>query len=235
MACRQTHARNAMNSPYSGFTMSSRIAPLPGPSIRLMVVDDHPIMREGLDRVLTALGGISIIAEACDGEAAVDAYKRHLPDVSLIDLQMPRRDGLDTIRAIRDFDREARLIVLSNFRGDARIATALALGARAYVHKNTPPPELAKTVRDVHQGCYVMPAALRQEIANFYAKDALTARELDVLRLASMGKANREIGTSLRISETTVKTHMSTILLKLEASDRAHAVRLAVQRGFIEF
>lgn len=200
-----------------------------------MVVDDHPIMREGLDMILTAQGGISIIAEASDGDAAVDAYKRHLPDVSLIDLQMPRRDGLDTIRAIRDFDRQARLIVLSTFRGDARIVAALELGARAYVHKNAALSELARTVREVHQGCYVMPAALRQEIANFYAKDALTARELDVLQLASLGKANREIGMSLHISETTVKSHMSTILLKLEASDRAHAVRLAVQRGFIAF
>lgn len=205
------------------------------PPIRLMVVDDHPIMREGLVAALTAHGGISIIAEACDGDAAVDAYMRHRPDVSLIDLQMPRRDGLDTIRAIRGFDREARLIVLTTYRGDARIAAALDLGARAYVHKNALPSELAQTMLDVHQGCYVMPSALKQEIANFYAKDALTARELDVLRLASLGKANREIGTLLLISETTVKTHMSKILLKLEAGDRAHAVRLAVQRGFIEF
>jgi len=228
-----------MNSPYSGFAAASRIAPAPapgpGPSIRLLVVDDHPIMREGLVSTLTAHDDMAIVAEAGDGDEAVDAYMRHRPAVALIDLQMPRRDGLDTIRAIRGFDREARLIVLSTYRGDARIAAALELGARAYVHKNAPSSELAKTVRDVHQGCYVMPAALRQEIAGFYARDALSARELDVLRLASLGKANREIGTSLRISETTVKSHMSTILMKLDAGDRAHAVRLAMQRGFIEF
>jgi len=224
-----------MNSRYNDIIETPWAAPMPGPSIRLMVVDDHPIMREGLAAAMTAQGSMAIVAEAGDGDEAVDAYMRHRPDVALIDLQMPRRDGLDTIRAIRGFDREARLIVLTTYRGDARIATALELGARAYVHKNAPPSELAQTVREVHQGCYVMPAALRQEIANYYAKDALTARELEVLQLASLGKANREIGTSLRISETTVKTHMSTILLKLDAGDRAHAVRLAVQRGFIEF
>lgn len=224
-----------MNSPYACFPAASGNPAAHASPIRLMVVDDHPIMRAGLVAALTAQGDIAVVAEAGDGAAGIDAYMRLRPDVALIDLQMPGIDGLDAIRAIRAFDRAARLIVLTTFRGDARVAAALEVGARAYVYKHAEVRELADTVRDVHEGCYVLPSSLRRDIANFYAADALSARELEVLQLVSFGKANREIGAELKISETTVKTHMSTILVKLGAGDRAHAVRLAVERGFIAF
>ena len=224
-----------MNSPYACFPAASASIAAQTPSIRLMVVDDHPLMRAGLIASLTEQGGITVVAEAGDGAAGIEAYEKHRPDVALIDLQMPGKDGLDTIRAIRCLDREARLIVLTTFHGDARVAAALGVGARAYLYKHAQVRELADTVRDVHEGCYVLPPELRRDIARFHASDALTAREREVLHLASFGKANREIGAELAISEATVKAHMSAILLKLGASDRAHAVRLAVERGFIAF
>lgn len=192
------------------------------------------MMREGIIAALGTQGDIVVVAQAHDGDSAVEAYARQRPDVGLIDLQMPGKDGLETIRAIRERDPNARLIVLTTYHGDARIVTALGVGACAYLYKNMPPADLARVVREVHEGRYVLPAALRREIANYYAGNALTARELDVLRLASLGYTNRDIGAALEIRESTVKSHMSTILVKLGASDRAHAVRLAVQRGFIE-
>jgi DNA-binding NarL/FixJ family response regulator len=147
---------------------------------------------------------------------------------------MPGKDGLEAIRAIRSLHVDARLVVLTTYEGDARIAAALKAGACAYLLKNLPGRQLAATVREVHAGSHILPQALRREIASHYAGDALSPRELDVLRLAACGKSNREIGAVLGIGETTVKTHMSAILVKLGANDRAHAVTLAVQRGYID-
>ncbi len=202
--------------------------------IRLLLVDDHPLMRDGIAAALALQGGFAVVAHAGDGGEALDAWERERPDVTLVDLQMPGMDGLATIRAIRARDPGARLVVLTTFRGDARIAAALKAGARAYLDKGEPGEELARVVREVHEGRHLLPPTLRREIDRHYAGDALSARELDVLRLAACGRANREIAQLLGIGETTVKTHMSTILLKLGASDRTHAVTLALRRGFIE-
>lgn len=206
----------------------------PGTPIRVMIADDHPMMREGIAATLTAHGDIEIVAQARDGDEAIRCFCAQRPDVALVDLQMPGKDGLEAIRAIRSLHPEARLIVLTTYDGDARIAAALRAGASAYLLKNVPGRDLAAAVREVHEGSHVLSQALRREVAIHNAGDALSPRELDVLRLAASGHSNREIGTALSIGETTVKTHMSTILVKLGANDRAHAVTLAVQRGFID-
>lgn len=203
-------------------------------AIRVLLADDHPMMRAGIAATLCAHANIVVVAEASDGEEAVELYERTLPDVALIDLQMPRVDGLEAIRLIRGRHRDARLIVLSTYCGDARIAGALKAGAQSYVMKNVPGAALAATVREVHEGWHVLPQTVRVSISSQYSGSGPSLRELDVLRLASSGKSNREIATLLTISEATVKAHMSTLLMKLGAADRAHAVTVAARRGFID-
>lgn len=206
----------------------------PVPSlVRVLIADDHPLMREGIAACLAAHGGIEVVAQAGSGDEAIAAFARHRPDVTLVDLQMPGKDGIETIRALRALQADARLIVLTTFGGDARVAAALNAGAAAYLLKSMPGRQLADTVCEVYRGVHVMPQLLRRELASHYAGDALSPRELDVLRLAATGNSNREIGVLLAIGETTVKTHMSAILVKLGANDRTHAVTLATQRGFI--
>jgi DNA-binding NarL/FixJ family response regulator len=202
--------------------------------VRVLIADDHPMMREGIANTLLAHGAFDIVGRAADGREAVALYDSTLPDVALLDLQMPDLDGLEAIRAIRARHPGARLIVLSTYCGDARIAAALKAGASTYVMKNVQGPQLAATVREVHEGWHVLPRPMRQEIAAQYTGNTPSSRELDVLRLASAGKSNKEIASSLIISEATVKAHMSTLMMKLGAADRAHAVALAAKRGFIE-
>jgi two-component system, NarL family, response regulator len=204
------------------------------PPIRVMIADDHPMMREGIAATLMAHGGVEIVAQASNGDEAIRCFTAQRPDVGLLDLQMPGKDGLEAIRAIRSLHPDARLMVLTTYDGDARIAAALKAGAAAYLLKNTPGRDLAAAVREVHRGSHVLSQAVRREVAIHYAGDALSPRELDVLRLAAVGHSNRGIGAALHIGETTVKTHMSTILVKLGANDRAHAVTLAMQRGYID-
>jgi DNA-binding NarL/FixJ family response regulator len=210
-----------------------RMPPATTLPLRVLIADDHPMMREGISASLTAHGGIEVVAQASDGDEAIRLFTRLRPDVALLDLQMPGKDGLEAIRAIRSLYPGARLVVLTTYDGDARIAAALKAGASAYLLKNVPGRQLASTVREVHAGSHVLPRALRREVALHDAGVALSPRELDVLRLAAAGHSNRAIGGQLGIGETTVKTHMSTILVKLGANDRAHAVTLAVQRGFL--
>jgi DNA-binding NarL/FixJ family response regulator len=203
------------------------------PLIRVMVVDDHPMMREGIAASLVAQGGIEIVASASNGEEAIALFARHRPDVSLVDLQMPVKDGLEAIIGIRALHADARIVVLTTFSGDARIVAALKAGAAAYLLKDVLGAELVRTVRSVYQGASVLAPAARREVEDHHAADKLSARELDVLRLAANGNSNRVIGAALNISEPTVKTHMSAILVKLGASDRTHAVTLALKRGYI--
>jgi two-component system NarL family response regulator len=206
--------------------------PHPRP-IRVMIADDHPMMREGIAATLRVHGDMDIVSIAGDGEQAIAQFARHRPDVSLLDLQMPVKDGLEAIVGIRALHPDARIVVLTTFSGDARVIGALKAGAAAYLLKDVPGAELAQTIRRVYQGASVIARVAQQEVDGHYPADKLSARELDVLRLAAGGNSNRVIGEQLGISEPTVKSHMSTILVKLGAGDRTHAVTLAVKRGYI--
>lgn len=198
-----------------------------------MIADDHPMMREGIAAALQAEGGIEIVCTASNGSEAIADFARHRPDVSLIDLQMPVKDGLEAIIGIRALHPDARIVVLTTYSGDARVVAALKAGAAAYLLKDTGGLALARAVRNVYQGASVIAPVPQRDVDNHYRADALSPRELDVLRLAADGNTNRVIGEALGISEPTVKTHMSTILVKLGAGDRTHAVTLALKRGYI--
>lgn len=201
--------------------------------IRVMIADDHPMMREGIAAALRAEGGIEVVCIASNGSEAIADFARHRPDVSLIDLQMPVKDGLEAIIGIRALHPDARIVVLTTYSGDARVVAALRAGAAAYLLKDTGAQALAQAVRNVYQGASVIAPVPQRDVDNHYRADALSPRELDVLRLAADGNTNRVIGEALGISEPTVKTHMSTILVKLGAGDRTHAVTLALKRGYI--
>lgn len=207
---------------------------LPHPTlIRVMIADDHPMMREGIAATLRMHGDLEIVGVAGNGEEAIAQFARHRPDVSLLDLQMPVKDGLEAIVGIRALHPDARIVVLTTFSGDARVIGALKAGAAAYLLKDVPGAELAQTIRRVYKGASVIARVAQQEVDGHYPADKLSARELDVLRLAASGNSNREIGRQLGIGEPTVKSHMSTILVKLGAGDRTHAVTLALKRGYI--
>lgn len=203
------------------------------PPLRILIADDHPLMREGIAALLAHQDGIAVVAMASDGLDAVAQFTRHRPDLCLLDLQMPVSDGVAAIIAIRQLQIDAKIIVLTTFGGDARVAAALRAGAAAYLLKDVLGTELVATIRAVCAGQQVISPALKRELAAHAISDTLSSRELDVLRLAACGHSNRKIGAALAISEATVKTHMSTIMAKLGASDRTHAVAIAVQRGYI--
>ena len=205
----------------------------PDQPIRVMIADDHPMMRDGIAATLRAQGGMDIVSLASNGAEAIAQFARHRPDVTLMDLQMPVKDGLEAIVAIRALHPDARIIVLTTFSGDARVIAALKAGATGYLLKDVTAAELAHTVRHVYQGASVIAKVAQDEVDGHFAADKLSARELEVLRLAANGNSNRMIGAILTISEPTVKSHMSTVLVKLGASDRTHAVTLAIKRGYI--
>jgi DNA-binding NarL/FixJ family response regulator len=202
--------------------------------IRVLIADDHPLMLDGIAKALVAQGGIEVVGLARNGLEAIGQFARHRPDISLLDLQMPEHDGFEAIRGIRALQHDARIIVLTTYGGDVRIQAALDAGAAAYLLKDALGSELAGAVLRVHQGAQVMGAQARQDMQRVCAADRLSPRELEVLRLAASGHTNRLIGDKLGISEPTVKSHMSTILVKLGASDRTHAVTLAARRGYLD-
>ena len=202
--------------------------------IRILVVDDHPVIREGLAAILEGEPDLTLVAQASNGRQALEQYRLHHPDVTLMDLQMPQMSGIDTIEAIRRDFTDARIIVLTTYSGDAQAVRAFKAGASGYLLKNMLRKDLVDTIRSVHAGGKRIPPEIAVQIAEHHTDDALTEREVEVLRQVASGKANKMIADHLDISEETVKAHMRSILAKLGANDRTHAVTIALKRGIIE-
>jgi len=202
--------------------------------ITILVVDDHPLLRDGVAFALSGERDMRIIGDAVDGRSAIEAFRKHRPDVTLMDLQMPGMSGIEALRIIRSEFPDARILVLTTYRGDVQVASALRHGASGFLLKASLRKELRDAIRTVHAGRRVIPPELAVELAEHVADDMLSVRELEVLRIAARGCANKRIAAELGISEDTVKAHMKNILSKLDAKDRTHAVVTAVKRGIIE-
>jgi DNA-binding NarL/FixJ family response regulator len=202
--------------------------------LRVMLVDDHYLVRVGLANIIALESDMTVCAEAASGEQALELYRTHRPQVTLMDLRLPGMNGSETTQAIRAEDENARVIVLSTYAGDEEIYTALQAGAMAYLLKSVEREELIQAIRKAAAGQRHIPAEVASRLAGRVARSQLSARELDVLRLMVTGKRNRDIGAALDISEGTVKIHVSSILGKLGASDRTEAVTVALQRGIVQ-
>ena len=202
--------------------------------IRILTVDDHPLLREGIAAAIARQPDLLLVAEASDGKEGVEQFRAHRPDITLMDLQMPAMSGIEAIVAIRKEFPNARIIVLTTYSGDAQAARAFKAGASGYLLKNMLRKELVETIRSVHGGKKRIPPEIAREIAEHHIDDALTEREMEVLREVAAGNSNKIIADHLNISEQTVKTHMKIILAKLAANDRTHAVTIALKRGIIE-
>src|ERR1700692_2190245 len=204
------------------------------PMIRVLSVDDHPLLREGIAALVNAESDMTLAAEAINGQAAIEKFRLHRPDVTLMDLQMPALSGIEAIIGIRSEFPNARIIVLTTYTGDVQVLRALKAGARAYILKGHVHRELLETIRAVHAGKKRIPPDIAAQLAEHAADDELTPREIDVLRLIASGNANKQIADQLSIGEATVKSHVTNILSKLGANDRAHAVTIGLKRGIIE-
>jgi DNA-binding NarL/FixJ family response regulator len=207
-----------------------------GPSdlIRILTVDDHPLLRKGIASLVNGESDMKLIAEASSGHEAIEQFRLHRPDVTLMDLQMPDMNGVETISRIQEEFPDARILVFTTYQGDAQVLKALKAGARAYVLKGHVHRELLDTIRAVHAGRKRIPPDLAAELAEHVADDALSPREIEVLRLIAAGNSNKLIADQLSVGEATVKSHVTNILSKLGANDRAHAVTIGLKRGIIE-
>ena len=203
--------------------------------MRILVVDDHPLLREGVTALVGSQSDMSIVAQASNGREAIQQFHRHRPDITLMDLQMPEMNGLDAIIAIRGESPEARIIVLTTYAGDVQALRALKAGARAYLLKDSLHKELLATIRAVHAGRKSLSAEVSFQLAEHATDDSLTQTEVRVLRLIAEGNANKEIAAQLSTSEDTVKGQVRSILSKLGAKDRTHAAMMGLKRGIIEF
>jgi DNA-binding NarL/FixJ family response regulator len=202
--------------------------------IRVLSVDDHPLLREGVAALIATEEDMELIGEAANGREALELFRKHQPDITLMDLQMPEMNGMDAIGAIRAEFPGARIIVVTTHPGDSQVSRALKAGARGYLLKGMLRKELLDTIRAVHAGQKRLSSEIAAEIAEHSMDCALTPREIDVLRLVAAGNANKEIGAQLTLTEVTVKSHLKNILSKLGANDRTHAVTIALKRGIFD-
>jgi DNA-binding NarL/FixJ family response regulator len=210
--------------------MSSESSP-----IRILSVDDHPLIRQGIAGLLAVQADMKLIAEAANGREAIQQFRLHRPDITLMDLQMPEMNGLDAIMAIRGEFPEARIVVLTTYVGDVQVLRALKAGARAYLLKTSLHKELMETIRAVHAGKKSLSAEASFQLAEHATDDALTPAEISILRLIAEGLANKQIADQLSVTEETVKGRVKSILSKLGANDRTHAAMIGLKRGIIEF
>ncbi len=202
--------------------------------IKVLTVDDHPLMREGIAAVLKGEPDIVMVAEASNGREAIESFRAHRPDITLMDLQMPEMKGVEAISAIRGEFPYARIIVLTTYGGDVQALRAIKAGACGYMLKSMVRKQLPETIRAVHAGRRSIPPEIAADIIDHVAGDDLTGREVEVLRLVAGGNANKEAAAQLGVSDETVKAHMKSIIAKLGANDRTHAVMIAVKRGIID-
>jgi DNA-binding NarL/FixJ family response regulator len=203
-------------------------------AIRILAVDDHPLFRNGIAALLATQPDMSLVAEASNGREAIQQFRAHRPDITIMDLQMPEMNGLDALTAIRGEFPEARIIMLTTYRGDVQVLRAMRVGARAYLLKNLLDKELLGTIRAVHAGKKALSTEASYELAEHSTDEALTPGEVDVLRLIAAGNANKQIASQLSITEETVKGRVKNILSKLGANDRTHAAMIGVRRGIIQ-
>jgi DNA-binding NarL/FixJ family response regulator len=206
---------------------------LENPRIHVLMVDDHPLMREGIAAILRSQSDIELVAEAATGCAAIQSFRQHRPDVTLMDVRLPDMSGIDAVIAIRSEFEGARILMLSTFEGDVEIQRALRAGARGYLLKSLPPAQLLGGIRDVHAGKRCIPPEVAAQLAEHLSEDELSPREIEVLRQVAAGQRNRDIGEQLHIAEETVKVHVKHIMEKLGARDRTEAVAIGLRRGVI--
>lgn len=202
--------------------------------IRVLAVDDHPLMRQGIAAIINSQPDMILVSEAADGAEAIQQYRRHRPSVTLMDLRLPDMSGVEALIAIRTEFREARIIIVTTFAGDVEIQRALEAGAYGYMLKSMPPKDLLESIRQVHSGKKRIPPEVAAHLTDHFSEDALSEREIDVLRHVASGTRNRDIAAQLFISEETVKFHIRHIMQKLGASDRTQAVAIAVRRGIVQ-
>jgi len=201
--------------------------------IRILAVDDHPLLRKGIAALVNTEPDMKLVAEASNGEEAVESFRLYRPDVTLMDLQLPGLDGIEAINRILSEFPDARIIVLTTYTGDAQVVRALRAGARAYILKGHVHRELLATIHTVHAGQKRIPPDIAAELAEHMTEDELSSREVEVLQLIAAGNSNKQIASLLFIGEATVKSHVTNILSKLGANDRAHAVTIGLKRGII--